>query len=113
MKQLVTIFTAILFFATGYLVGNQQVSQSDLISIQESRFVSYSQQAHYKLAALKNIRKGATDEAIGVLEASLVVDESEMSVCGLETSECDRKFKTAFKEFKSKKTDYEKSASKQ
>ena len=107
MKQLTIIFTAVLFFATGYLVGHQKSGQGDLINVQESRFVTFSQQANYKLAALKKIGEGKVSEAVGILKASLIVDESEMSNCGSENSRCDLQFKAAFKEYESKKVDYE------
>ena len=107
MKQLVIIFTAALFFGTGYLVGNQESTESGLVNFQESRFVTYNQQANYKLAVLKNISEGKIDEAVGILKASLIVDESEMSNCGSKNSKCGPKFKAALKEYQSKKANYE------
>ena len=113
MKQLTMIFTAVIFFATGYIVGigKQDPRESDLVNIQESNFVIYSQQAGYKLTALRNIKAGKVDDAVGILEASLVVDENEMSNCEPQDSGCSAETKVALKEYKSKKASYEKDVS--
>ena len=110
MKQLTMIFTAVIFFATGYIVGigKQEPREPDLVKTQESNFAVYSQQAEYKLSALGKLKAGKVDEAVGILEASLVVDENEMSNCGSQGSECSAATKAALKEYKSTKASYEK-----
>lgn len=109
MKQIFLILLVFLCLASAYILGQMHGAKNQLIDLQEISFTLHNQQANYKLAALKNIRQGNISDATGILEASLMVDESEMANCGNQNSNCALPAKIAYQDYMAKKLKYEKS----